>query len=57
MTNPTELLHQRYGTSALDLDIKWNDCLSTLLSHRSIRAYLPKPLPSGTLELDLELEF
>lgn len=37
--------------SAFNLDIDWNDCLTTLLSHRSIRAYLPNPLPVGTLEL------
>ena len=51
MTNPTELLRLRYGVSAFNLDIDWNDCLTTLLSHRSIRAYLPNPLPVGTLEL------
>lgn len=28
----------------------WNDILDHLLSHRSVRAYLPDPLPEGTLE-------
>jgi nitroreductase len=46
-----ESLRQRYGTSTLhNLEGLWNDCLSTLLSHRSIRSYLDKPLPIGTLE-------
>ena len=51
MTNPTELLRLRYGLSAFKTDTGWNDCLTTLLSHRSIRAYLPQPLPQNTLEL------
>ena len=46
----TELLKERYG-NIFNLDAPWNRTLSELLSHRSIRAYLPKPLPSGTLEL------
>lgn len=51
MTNPTELLRSRYGTIPFNPEIDWNDCLTTLLSHRSIRAYLPDALPPGTLEL------
>jgi nitroreductase len=51
MTDPTELLRSRYGTIPFNPDIDWNDSLTTLLSHRSIRAYLPTPLPPGTLEL------
>ncbi|MDM9384095.1 NADPH-dependent oxidoreductase [Chlorogloeopsis sp. ULAP01] len=50
MTNPTELLHRRYGVNSFHTDIPWNDCIDTLLSHRSIRAYLSESLPSGTLE-------
>lgn len=46
----TSLLHDRYGT-AFDLDAPWSRTLSDLFSHRSIRAYLSKPLPSDTLEL------
>ena len=50
MPNPIELLSRRYGVDAVNLDVSWNDSLNTLLSHRSIRAYLPELLPSGTLE-------
>lgn len=28
----------------------WNETLDVLLSHRSVRAYLPDPLPEGTVE-------
>jgi nitroreductase len=28
----------------------WNETLDVLLSHRSVRAYLPDPLPAGTIE-------
>lgn len=51
MSDPTELLRLRYGTSTFNPEVDWNDCLSTLLSHRSIRAYLPDLLPLGTLEV------
>ncbi len=50
MPNPIELLSRRYGVDAVNVDVSWNDSLNTLLSHRSIRAYLPDLLPSGTLE-------
>ncbi|MCU0542631.1 MAG: NADPH-dependent oxidoreductase [Oscillatoriaceae cyanobacterium Prado104] len=51
MTDPiNELLRRRYGVSSVNADLPWNDCLTTLLSHRSIRSYLSKPLPPGTLE-------
>ncbi|KYC41830.1 NADPH-dependent oxidoreductase [Scytonema hofmannii PCC 7110] len=50
MTNPTELLHHRYGVDTINTDTPWNNTLANLLSHRSIRAYLSDPLPSGTLE-------
>lgn len=51
MTNPIELLRSRYGQREFDFDIDWNDSLTTLLSHRSIRAYLSDPLPPRTLEI------
>lgn len=51
MPNLTELLRSRYGDHAPHLDLVWNEALTTLLAHRSIRAYLPNPLPEGTLEL------
>jgi nitroreductase len=30
---------------------QWNEVLDTLMSHRSVRAYLPDPVPPQTLEL------
>jgi nitroreductase len=39
----------RYG-AAIPPAGPWNDQLSLLLSHRSVRAYAPDPLPAGTLE-------
>ncbi|OYD89995.1 NADPH-dependent oxidoreductase [Nostoc sp. 'Peltigera membranacea cyanobiont' 210A] len=58
MTNPTELLRclrraapTRYGEIPFNPEIAWNDSLTALLSHRSIRSYLADPLPPGTLEL------
>jgi len=50
MPNFTELLNHRYGASLVNTDLRENDLISSLLSHRSIRAYLPDALPSGTLE-------
>ncbi|MEH2082344.1 MAG: NADPH-dependent oxidoreductase [Nostoc sp.] len=51
MTNPTELLRSRYGEIPFNPEIEWNDSLTALLSHCSIRSYLSDPLPTGTLEL------
>jgi nitroreductase len=50
MTNPIELLRSRYGEIPFNPE-EWNDSLTALLSHRSIRSYLSDPLPEGTLEL------
>src|SRR5579883_2107892 len=51
LTKKTDLLHERYGTAFdFELNAAWNSSLTTLLSHRSVRAYLSQPLPSGTLE-------
>lgn len=44
------LLQQRYREAVSTLPA-WNETLDTLLSHRSVRAYLPDRLPKGTLEL------
>jgi nitroreductase len=46
-------LHSRYGApiDGLPETAPNSDVLGTLLSHRSVRAYRPDPLPSGTLEL------
>jgi len=44
------LLAARYGIR-LPEPGTWNDTLSVILSHRSVRAYLPDALPDGTLEI------
>jgi nitroreductase len=50
-TSTSNLFRDRYGTAfEPELQAAWNSSLTTLLSHRSVRAYLSKPLPSGTLE-------
>lgn len=49
---PSERLHERYRTPVPAAAAPaWNATLDTLLAHRSVRAYLPDPLPPGTLEL------
>lgn len=50
-STPTELLHDRYGSDLFVLDCCWNETLTTLLAHRSVRTYRSDPLPSQTLEL------
>ena len=40
----------RYGAEAAPTVGPWNDHLSLLLSHRSVRGYRPDALPVGTLE-------
>jgi nitroreductase len=45
------LLNQRNRDGALDPPAVWNDTLETILSHRSVRGFLPDALPDGTLEL------
>ncbi|CAH1694180.1 Nitroreductase [Hyphomicrobiales bacterium] len=44
------LLSARYGQAWPEPALPWNDVIGTMLAHRSIRAYLPKALPDGTLE-------
>jgi nitroreductase len=46
-----ELLRARYGADQVLSDLAWNQTISTILSHRSIRSYQDQPLPAGTLEL------
>ncbi|MFK0387104.1 NADPH-dependent oxidoreductase [Agrobacterium sp. NPDC090273] len=41
----------RYGTEADFSPPFWNDTIDVLLNHRTTRAYLPRPLPQGSLEL------
>lgn len=45
------LLTARYGKNFTECDFALNATLETLLSHKSIRHYLAKPLPDGMLEL------
>ncbi|MGP0060793.1 MAG: NADPH-dependent oxidoreductase [Beijerinckiaceae bacterium] len=45
-----DLARQRYRQDDAPVPNAWNDTLETLVSHRSVRAYLPDPLPAGTIE-------
>jgi nitroreductase len=45
-----EALALRYGHGAEPAPGPWNDVIATLLSHRSVRGFLPDVLPEGTLE-------
>ncbi len=40
----------RYGAGAEPKAGPWNDALALLLSHRSVRGFLPDALPEGTVE-------
>lgn len=46
----TDALALRYGEDAIPAAGPWNDTISVLLSHRSVRGYRPDVLPEGTLE-------
>ncbi|AGJ58341.1 nitroreductase family protein [[Kitasatospora] papulosa] len=45
-----ELLDLRYGKGNGPDKILWNEQIEGLLRHRSVRAYLPDPLPEGAVE-------
>lgn len=45
------LLRQRNRDGALAAPAQWSEVLETILSHRSVRGFLPRALPEGTLEL------
>jgi hypothetical protein len=45
------LLTQRNRDPRLPAPPQWNAVLETILSHRSVRGFLPDALPDGTLEL------
>ena len=45
------LLSRRNRDGALGPPAHWNEVLDTILGHRSVRAFLPRALPEGTLEL------
>src|ERR1700733_12934250 len=49
VSDPGHLLHQRYRDGALPGG-PWNEVIATILAHRSVRAFLPDPVPDGTLE-------
>jgi nitroreductase len=46
---PEAMIGARYRDGAV-ATVPWNEVLATILAHRSVRAYLPDPLPEGTLE-------
>lgn len=50
-TNAETRLKARYGESQGAQPALWSETLDVLLNHRSSRAYLPKALPKGTVEL------
>ncbi|WP_254453609.1 NADPH-dependent oxidoreductase [Siccirubricoccus sp. G192] len=50
-TPATDLLRARYGADAPPAEGPLNAVLELLLSHRSVRAFLPRPLPPGALEM------
>jgi nitroreductase len=45
-----DLIRQRYRRDDLAPPVALNETLEVILSHRSIRAFLPRPLAEGTLE-------
>jgi len=48
--DPQAFLRARYRLEAAAEELPWNQVLSTLLSHRSVRSYRDAPLPPKTLE-------
>ena len=49
--NAHTLLSRRNRDGVLAAPQQWNEMLETILNHRSVRAFLPRRLPEGTLEL------
>ena len=49
--DPHALLSQRNRDGELTAPGQWNQVLETILSHRSVRGFLPRRLPDNTLEL------
>lgn len=47
---PDDVLFERYREAPPKRSAEWNDTLDTLLTHRSVRAFLPTPLAEGTIE-------
>jgi len=48
--NGADLAKARYRRDDAPGPVAWNDALEVIFSHRSVRAYLPTPLPAGVLE-------
>jgi nitroreductase len=48
--DPHALLSQRNRDGALAAPAQWSAVLDTILNHRSVRGFLPRKLPQGTLE-------
>ena len=46
----SKALALRYGASEIPPAGPWNEHIDLLMSHRSVRGYLPDPVPEGTLE-------
>lgn len=46
----TDALTARYGADALPPAGPWNETIGVMLGHRSVRRFLPTPVPEGTLE-------
>ncbi|WP_433492854.1 NADPH-dependent oxidoreductase [Nocardia grenadensis] len=49
--SPDQVVAQRYRDPAPTAPAEWNPVLRVLHEHRSVRRYLPDPLPDGVLEL------
>jgi nitroreductase len=45
-----QILEERYGLDHIPASIIWNDQVEHMVSHKSVRSYLPDPLPEGALE-------
>ncbi|MFY9329770.1 MAG: NADPH-dependent oxidoreductase [Georgfuchsia sp.] len=50
LSSSPALLAERYQSGIELPDGPWSEVIATMLSHRSVRAYKPDPLPQGTLE-------
>ncbi len=50
-TDAHTLLNRRNRDGTLAAPQQWNEVVETILNHRSVRAFLPRALPEGTLEL------
>jgi nitroreductase len=49
-TAAEQAIFDRYREPLAIGPVEWNQTLETLLSHRSVRAFLPTPLAAGTIE-------